>query len=588
MFLPTTQSDLQARGWNACDVILVSGDTYIDSAFSGVAVVGRLLEAAGFRVGIIAQPTTDSDVDILRLGTPTLFWGVSAGCVDSMVANYTALNKKRRQDDFTPGGENNRRPDRASIVYANLIRRYAGSAAPIVLGGIEASLRRVSHYDFWQEKIRKSILPDAKADFLLYGMADKAICTLAQTLQEGGDPRMLNGICYLAQEPPEDAIQLPTHNQVLADPQQFIEMFHTFYRNCDPGSAKPLAQQQDTRWLVQTPPAPYLTTEELDQLHELPFENAVHPYYATQGEVRALDTIQASITTHRGCFGQCNFCAIAVHQGRTIRSRSHASILREATRLASSRHFKGTISDVGGPTANMYAMGCNNMDRSAPCPARRCLADGVCHELRASHAAQRNLLRDLRRIPGVKHIFVSSGIRHDLIMSDSDQGVPYTEDLCAHHVSGQLRLAPEHTEPSVLACMGKPDTDPLLAFKRQFDHANQKSGKKQFLSYYFIAAHPGCTRNDMDRMKRVAASKLGISPSHVQVFTPTPSTYSTLMYATGLNPFTGAPVHVERKLSDKRNQLEAAVGIQESHHTPPQYGKHSRKKPGQRRPHRRR
>ena len=557
MFLPTTLEEMKSLGWDDLDIILVSGDTYIDSPFMGPAVIGKVLLEAGFKVGIIAQPDYESDEALLRLGRPRLFWGVSAGSVDSMVANYTALGKKRRRDDYTPGGENERRPDRATLVYSNAIRRAEkGEHAPIVLGGIEASLRRVSHYDYWSEKIRRSILFDAKADYLIYGMGERTARDLATALRDGTDPYSIKGLCYISIEKPLEATELPSHTAVTESSSDFIEMFHTFYKSNDPITGTRLCQQQDTRWLVQNPPALYLEQAELDEVHELGYEHAVHPYYAAQGPVRAMETIRNSLVTHRGCYGECNFCAIAVHQGRAVRSRSVNSVLREAKQRAQETGFNGIISDVGGPTANMFGYECSRKRIRGACQNRRCLTPTICPHLKPTHQKQIKLLGELRKITGVRRVFVASGIRPDLVQADQEHGDAYIRALASHHVSGQLKLAPEHVCNHVLELMGKPGPQCYLDFKKTFDHESRLAGHRQFLTYYFIAAHPGCSEEDMYKLRRFTSEKLEITPEQVQVFTPTPSTYSTLMYATGRNPFTGEMIHVERTVRGRMNQRD--------------------------------
>lgn len=561
MFLPTTPAELARLGWDALDVILVTGDSYIDSPFNGVALIGRLLYQAGYRVGIIGQPDVTSPADITRLGEPRLFWGVSGGSVDSMVANYTALKKKRRSDDYTPGGLNNRRPDRASLVYTNLIRRFYKNTRPIVLGGIEASLRRVAHYDYWSDRVRGSLLFDAKADYLLYGMAERSVLALAEALQTGADPRAIPGLCYIANpaafaERGASYVELPSYETVAADKNAFIDMFHVFYHNNDPLTARPLAQKHGERWLMQNPPALPLTQAELDDLYALDFERAQHPYYEAQGPVKALETIRFSIATHRGCYGECNFCAIAVHEGRTVYWRSPESILAEAEKLAALPQFKGYIQDVGGPTANMYGYECDKKLAKGVCAKKRCVYPGVCPVLKPDHRPQLALLRRLRQIRGVKKVFVASGIRYDLLLEDSTAGYEYLKEVVQHHVSGQMKVAPEHTQDNVLAHMGKPGAAALLRFKTLFDRLSAESGKPQFLTYYLIAAHPGCTEADMAALKRFASQKLHVNPEQVQVFTPTPSTYSSLMYYTELDPFTRQPIYVEKDLRRKERQKE--------------------------------
>lgn len=557
MFLPTTRDEAEGRGWDALDVILVTGDTYIDSPFIGVAVIGKVLVDAGFRVGIIAQPDVTTAGDITRLGEPKLFWGVTAGCIDSMVANRTASGRRRKQDDYTPGGVNDRRPDRASIVYSNLIRNHFKATRPIVLGGIEASLRRMAHYDYWSDKIRKSILFDAKADYLLYGMAERAVVELAEALKGGGDPTTVRGLCYIARTKPEEVLEVPEFEVVKDDRDAFTEMFHAFYRNNDPATACPLAQKQDTRYLVQNPPALYLSQSDLDVVHDLDYERDVHPFYGDAGPVRALDTIRFSVATHRGCYGECNFCAIAVHQGRQVRWRSEASILKEARAIAAHPTFKGTIQDVGGPTANMYGFECTRKtEGEGCCPDTRCLYPGVCVALRIDHGPQLELLRKLRNVPGVKRVVVASGIRHDMVMADEQRGDAYLRTVVKHHVSGRMKIAPEHSEDAVLVRMGKPGRDSLLAFRDRFYELTERLGKKQYLAYYFIAAHPGCDEKDMRALRGFCADKLNVKPEQVQVFTPTPSTYSTLMYWTERDPFSGKPCFVEKSVRGRERQKE--------------------------------
>ncbi len=560
MFIPTTPEELKTLNWTELDVILVSGDTYIDSPFSGTALIGQQLIRSGYRVGIIAQPDVKSAADITRLGEPRLFWGVSAGAVDSLVANTTALGKPRRTDDHTPGGLNNRRPDRATIVYANLIRQHFKNTVPIVLGGVEASLRRVAHYDFWSDALRRSVLLDAKADYLLYGMADLSVLALAEALRDGLDPRGLRGLVYASAEMPADYLELPSFEEVCADKDRFIEMFHAFYVNNDPISARGLAQRYGDRYVVQNPPAPTLTTEEMDAVYALPFEHAVHPYYAAQGEVRALETIRFSIPTHRGCYGECNFCAIAVHEGRRVAWRSKASILAEARAMKDRPGFHGIIHDLSGPTANMYGFECRVKARRGACPDKSCIYPEVCPLLGLTHAPHTGLLKAVRQVEGIRKVFVGSGIRHDLVMADEEHGASYMEELVGHHVSGQLKLAPEHSQPSVLKYMRKPGTDSLLTFKQRFDAISERVGKEQYLTYYIIAAHPGCTDSDMVALRKFASEKLGALPEQVQIFTPTPSTYSSVMYYTEKDPFTGAPLFVEKSQTGKMRQKAAITG----------------------------
>ena len=553
MFLPTTMEEVRQRGWSSLDVILVTGDSYIDSPHIGVAVIGRILEKTGYRVGIIAQPDPDTPNDIQRLGHPALFWGVTGGSVDSMVANYTALKKRRRSDDFTPGGINNRRPDRAVIVYTNLIRRHCRPSVPIVLGGIEASLRRISHYDFWSDRIRRSLLFDAKADILVYGMGEKPVCQLAEAIQKGEDFRRIRGLCFKAGQAPPEALVLPDHETVACDPEAFAAMFDQFYHNNDPLTGQVLCQRQDTRYLVQNPPPSPHTVDELDAVHALDFTCDQHPYYEQMGPVRALETIRFSLATHRGCYGECHFCAIAVHQGRTVQWRSQASLLNEARRLSSHPRFRGVIADVGGPTANMYGFECARKRQRGACRDRRCLFPKVCEHLPVDHARQLALLSALRRLPGMRHVFVASGLRYDLVMADRRSGQTYIDALAGKHVSGQLKIAPEHTDPEILERMGKSGRD-LLPFRQRFLQACRSAGKRQFLTYYFIAAYPGTTAGHMKKLKSFCRTNLNIAPEQIQLFTPTPSTYASLMYWTERDPFSRRKIFVEKNPAQKQRQ----------------------------------
>ncbi|MEA1968381.1 MAG: YgiQ family radical SAM protein [Thermodesulfobacteriota bacterium] len=626
MFLPTTKKEFTALGWKKADIILVTGDTYIDSPYTGVAVIGKTLVKQGFKVGVVAQPDMESDIDITRLGEPELFWGITSGSVDSMVANYTASKKWRKKDDYTPGGKNNRRPDRAVIAYTNLVKRYFKHTCPIVLGGIEASLRRICHYDFWSNKIRRSILFDAKADYLVYGMGEAAVVQLALALQrqkrkdannicESTNYRnekssinnrqsglrsnnrhgrsmaaasakkskiltknesylssncwtdfqinhisKIKGICYISKTPIDDYIEIFPYSEVSKDKKKFTESFHTFYNNNDPLTAKGITQKQDARYLVQNPPALYPDIKEMDKIYDLEFERDVHPYYKKNGRVRAMDTIQFSISTHRGCYGECNFCAIAVHEGRTVRWRSEGSILREVKAITKHPKFKGIISDAGGPTANMYGFECKKKLTKGACRDKRCLFPTVCKSLKPDHSNQIKLFQKIEKVKGVKKVFANSGIRYDLMENDKKNGMRFFETIFANHISGQMKVAPEHSESSVLKLMAKPDVSALIEFKRKFDALSKKTGKKQFLTYYLIAAHPGCTMEEMRKLKDFTRNKLKITPEQVQIFTPTPSTYSTLMYYTEQDPFTGRKLFVEKHLPAKEKQKHTITG----------------------------
>ena len=559
MFLPTTKKELQNLGWEQLDVILVSGDTYVDTAYNGIAIIGKILVDAGYRVGVIAQPNMTSDKDISRLGEPRLYWGISAGLVDSMVANYTATKKFRKSDDFTPGAINNRRPDRAVIKYANLIRQYFKDTAPIVIGGVEASLRRIAHYDFWTNKVRRSLIFDAKADVLVYGMAEKAIVELTDAYRDGKSIENIKGICYIDKLSKEDFFELPSYEECASDKNAFISSFHHFYANNEPDVSKGLTQKHGQRYLIQNPPQPSMSTDEIDHVYNLGYERAVHPYYLAQGEVRGLQTIQFSVTTHHGCYGECNFCAITVHQGRTIRSRSQDSIVKEIDKFKTHKDFNGIINDVGGATANMYGFECDKKLKSGICQDIPCTSSQVCPILRPNHAPQIELLGKIRELPHVKKAFVNSGIRYDLIQDDKTHGKKYLKTLVDHHISGQMKVAPEHIDDKVLKLMNKPDKNTLMRFKADFDELNRKSGKKQFLTYYLIAAHPGSQLKDMENLKEFANSELRLNPEQVQVFIPTPSTYSALMYYTEMDPWTRKPVFVEKDPFHKQKQKDTVT-----------------------------
>jgi uncharacterized radical SAM protein YgiQ len=559
-FLPTTRADMDARGWDYCDIILVSGDAYIDSPFIGVAMVGRMLERMGYKVGMIGQPDVKSPNDIMRLGEPRLYWGVSGGSVDSMVSNYTATKKFRNSDDYTPGGKNDKRPDRAINVYCNLIRQYFKNTVPLVLGGIEASLRRVTHYDYWSNKLKKPILFDAKADVLIYGMGEIALEQLTKAIAEKRDYTGIRGVCYIAKEPNLQYHQMPSHADCLEDKEKYIDLFDLFYDNNDPIAANGLSQQVDSRYLIQNPPCDHLNEVEMDANSDLPFTRELHPYYAKMGKVKCLETIKFSIMTHHGCWGECNFCAIGVHQGRTIRTRSETNILKEANEFNQYKDYKGIISDVGGPTANMYGYECNKKEKLGTCAHQRCVdANHLCQSMKPDHSRNINLLRQVREVPGVRKAFVASGVRYDLITEDKKHGYEYLKEMVKHHISGQMKVAPEHTQQHVLELMGKPGKQTLIDFKKLYDKLNKEEGKNQFLTYYLIAAHPGCEDKDMHELKRFTTDELQMNPEQAQVFTPTPGTYSAVMYYTEIDPKTRKKIFVEKDTKRKEKQKQIVV-----------------------------
>ena len=559
-FLVTTREEMNKRGWDQLDVIIVSGDAYIDSPFIGVAMVGRILEKEGYRVGMIGQPDVKSPDDITRLGEPKLYWGVSGGSVDSMVSNYTATKKFRNSDDYTPGGVNNKRPDRATLVYCNLIRQHFKNTVPLVLGGIEASLRRITHYDYWSNKLRKPILFDAKADYMIYGMGEIALKELTMAIKEKREPTDVRGVCYIAKEAKEEYIQLPSHADCLEDKEKYIDMFDLFYDNNDPISANGLCEKVDNRYLIQNPPCDYLDEDEMDALSALPFTRELHPFHQKEGKVKCLETIKFSIMTHQGCWGECNFCAIGVHQGRTIRTRSEKSIVQEAKDFTQYKDFKGYISDVGGPTANMYGYECNKKLKLGTCEHQRCVdSKHLCSSMPVDHSRNINLLKQVREVPGIKKAFIASGIRYDLINEDKKEGYNYLKEIVKNHISGQLKVAPEHTQQHVLDLMGKPGKQTLVDFKNLYDKLNKEEGKKQFLTYYLIAAHPGCEEKDMHELKRFTTDELQMNPEQAQVFTPTPSTYSAVMYYTEMDPVTRKKIFVEKDTKRKEKQKAIVV-----------------------------
>jgi len=451
-------------------------------------------------------PATPHEAANKGWGEPELFCGITGGNIDSLVANYTASKKKRKQDDFTPGGLNTRRPDRAVIVYSNLVRRFFKKTKPIVIGGIEASLRRIAHYDFWSNQIRKSILLDAKADILVYGMGEKTVLELADRLKQKKNYQDIKGLSYLSKTIHPDYLKLPDFSTVVKDQTAFSEMFTLFYNNCDPLTGKGLYQQYGDRYLIQNPPNTYLSQSELDAVYNLDFQRDLHPIHKKDGPVKALETIKFSLTTHRGCYGECNFCSVAVHQGRTIRWRSEESIVREATQLTQYNDFHGNILDAGGPTANMYGFECKKKIIKGTCTDKRCLFPVICPNLKPDHNRQIHLLRKLKKIKGVKKVFISSGLRYD------------------------------------------------LKFKHLFFRSSKLPGNNQSLTYYLIPAHPGCHEKDMHSLREYAPQKLQIRPEQIQIFTPTPSTYSTLMYYTQEDPFTKKKIFVEKKQTRKIQQ----------------------------------
>lgn len=550
MFLPTTKEELIKLGWDKPDIIIISGDTYIDSPFNGAAVIGNYLTINGFKTAVIAQPDITTN-DIARLGEPALFWGVTAGAMDSLVSNYTATGKFRNEDDLTPGGINNKRPDRASMVYTNLIRRYFKDTKPIVLGGIEASLRRVTHYDLKDNKLRRSLLFDAKADILAYGMAEKTMLELAEAIKNGTSYNDIKGLCYISKTKKDDYTELPSFEKCLDNKQNFVEMFKIFYENSAYTNSKGLYQQHDTRYLIHNPPQDLLTEQELDEIYDMDYTREVHPYYAKTGNVKAQETIKFSVVSHRGCCGECNFCAISVHQGKAVISRSKESILNEINKLALKPDFKGYISDIGGPTGNMYKISCKIHNTVGMCKDKKCMYPSICKNLVFSHDKQMDLLERSKENAKIKKVFVSSGIRHDLIIADKENGKKYLEFISKNNISGQLKIAPEHTADNVLDAMNKPKQESFKQFVEMFTGINKDLN--QFLTCYFMVAHPCCSLDNIKELLVFIKKNLQFKPEQVQVFTPTPSTYSTLMYYSERD-INGNEIFVEKDRNGRMKQ----------------------------------
>ncbi|MCZ7380079.1 MAG: YgiQ family radical SAM protein [Candidatus Methanoperedens sp.] len=544
-FLPLSMREAKELGIQEFDIILVTGDAYVDHPSFGTAIIGRVLWDAGYSVGIIAQPDWKSDSDFKKLGKPRLFFGVTSGNVDSMVNNYTPNLKVRSDDVYSPAGKGGLRPNRATIVYSDKIHSiFPGT--PIVLGGIEASLRRFAHYDYWKDSVRQSILADAPADILVFGMGERQVVEIASRLSKGEDIKNITGIPGTATKMEiskwrsmghEGYVEIPSFNDVSNDKNLYAEAFKLHYMEQDPIQGRSVAQPHPKTIIIQNKPAMPLTTPELDHVYELPYSRKAHPSY--KKPIPALAPVKFSIVSHRGCFAACSFCALTHHQGRIVQSRSIESIVREVKRMTKMPDFKGTVQDVGGPTANMYMLHCARWDMQGACTDKICT---FCKSLDVNHEKQVELLRRLREIPGVKKVFIGSGIRYDLVLADSSGYLP---ELCEHHVSGHLKVAPEHITQHVLDIMHKPSKEVFEDFKNKFDSLNRELGKKQYILPYFMSGHPGCTVEDMVELAEYIRDN-NLYTEQVQDFTPTPMTASTCMYYTGINPFTMEKVHVAK------------------------------------------
>ena len=555
-FLPLTRKEMEERGWDRPDFVYICGDAYVDHSSFGMSVITRVLEANGYKVCIISQPDYRDPASVTIYGEPRLGFMVSSGNMDSMVNHYTVAKKRRHTDAYTPGGKADRRPDYAAIVYCNLIRRTY-KKTPIIIGGIEASLRRLGHYDYWSDKVRRSIMLDAGADLISYGMGERSIVEIADALNSGLDVKditFINGTVYKTRKEEEivDAVRLPDFEEIRDDKRKYAESFYTQYVNTDPFTAKRLYETYDGRmFVVQNPPAKPLSAKELDAVYALPYMRAYHPSYEKEGGVPAWGEIKFSLTSNRGCFGECNFCALTFHQGRIVQARSHESIIEEAKIFLKEPDFKGYIHDVGGPTAQFRRPSCSKQMKYGACTNRKCMFPKPCPNLEVDHSDYLALLRKLRALPGVKKVFIRSGIRFDYVLADPDK--TFMEELCRYHVSGQLRVAPEHISDNVLSRMGKPNVSVYNRFVREFEKTNKKLNMDQYLVPYLMSSHPGSTLKDAIALAEyLNAHKLSFD--QVQDFYPTPSTISTCMYYTGLDPETMKPVYVAKNPHEKAMQ----------------------------------
>jgi uncharacterized radical SAM protein YgiQ len=548
MFLPLSRKESATRGWDEVDIVLITGDAYVDHPSYGVAVIGRALERAGLRVGIIAQPDWRSVDSFKEFGRPRLFFGVTAGNLDSMVANYTAHKRTRKRDEYSPGGRPGLRPDRATIVYCNRIRETFGDV-PIVLGGVEASLRRVAHYDWWSDSVRRSILLDSRADILVYGMGERQVVEIAKRLREGKDLTGIRGTAVVSNDLPDIAVEIPSFEEVRDDGSKFNSAFRLFHESGTSQRGQVVAQKHGNRYVVQYPPPEPLAQLELDRVFELPYERNPHPVYDGRGGIPGFETVRFSLISNRGCCGDCSFCALSLHQGKTIQSRSIKSIVREARLISERPDFRGTITDVGGPTANLYGAACGRAE--GPCSQRSCIGPTRCPNLRTGYREALELYRSIRGIPKVKHVFIESGIRYDLLTAKEDRS--FLTELCLHHVSGQMKVAPEHTQNFVIQLMNKPPVEVYERFEMVFNEVSQRLPSKRYLVRYLISSHPGATLDDALQMA-LYFRKRHIHPEQVQDFIPLPLTRSTCMYHTGRDPFTGASVYVARSFRERKMQ----------------------------------
>ena len=555
-FLPISKKDMDARGWTQCDFVYIIGDAYVDHPSFGHAIISRVLESAGYKVGILSQPDWRDPASVTALGEPRLGFLVSGGNMDSMVNHYSVSKKRRQTDAFTPGGVMGKRPDYAVTVYCNLIRRTY-KKTPIIIGGIEASLRRLAHYDYWSDKLKRSILLDAQADLLLYGMGERSIVEVAEALNDGmdiHDVTYIDGTVFRVREPDPNlpCLRLPDYASLAADPRKYAESFYLQYCNTDPFSARRLLEPYgEHEFVVQNPPQKPLSQEEMDRVYGLPYCRTYHPSYEKQGGVPAISEVRFSLASNRGCFGACSFCALTFHQGRIIQTRSHESLLAEAEAMTHEKDFKGYIHDVGGPTANFRQPACKKQLTKGACPNRQCLFPEPCKNMIADHSDYVALLRKLRKLPGVKKVFIRSGIRFDYLLADKSE--TFFHELVRYHISGQLKVAPEHVSDHVLEKMGKPRHAVYLQFLEKYKKINEQEHMKQFVVPYLMSSHPGCTLRDAVELAEYLRDT-GHEPEQVQDFYPTPSTLSTVMYYTGLDPRTMEKVYVPKNPHEKAMQ----------------------------------
>ena len=555
-FLPISKTDMKRRGWTQCDFVYIIGDAYVDHPSFGHAIISRVLEDAGYKVGIISQPDWKDPASVAALGRPRLGFLVMGGNMDSMVNHYAVSKKHRKTDAYTPGGVMGKRPDYAVTVYCNLIRQTFRDV-PVIIGGIEASLRRLAHYDYWSDRLKRSVLLDSQADLLIYGMGERAIVEVAAALNDGMDIRdvtYIDGTVFRTREAPDDlpAITLPSYSAMQADKAVYAKSFYLQYQNTDPFSARRLIEPYgDREFVVQNPPQKPLTQAEMDHIYDLPYMRTYHPSYERLGGVPAISEIKFSLTSCRGCFGACNFCALTFHQGRIIQSRSHDSIVREAESLTHEKDFKGYIHDVGGPTADFRQPACGKQLTRGACQNRQCLFPTPCKNLVADHSDYLALLRRLRKVPGVKKVFIRSGIRFDYLLADPSD--VFFKELVRYHISGQLKVAPEHVSDEVLKYMGKPRHAVYQQFVRKYQALNQREHMDQYVVPYLMSSHPGCTMAEAVKLAEYLRD-INHQPEQVQDFYPTPSTLSTVMYYTGLDPRTMQPVYVPKNPHEKAMQ----------------------------------